>query len=173
MASELHVDAIKHSGGTSALTIDSSGNVHKAGMVVQIQNATLAGAGSTTTSTSFIDTGLSVNITPKFATSKILVFVHHVVSIYSNTNQRVDFRCIESGGTEIYRMDYHGNDGNSITNTMRNMAGSGVFQCSNTNQLTFKTQVQKAGPIASEAGNIHYNWYTGSIHTIQALEVAQ
>ena len=27
MASELHVDAIKHSGGTSALTIDSSGNV--------------------------------------------------------------------------------------------------------------------------------------------------
>jgi len=26
MASELHVDAIKHSGGTSALTIDSSGN---------------------------------------------------------------------------------------------------------------------------------------------------
>ena len=27
MASELHVDAIKHSGGTSALTIDSSGSV--------------------------------------------------------------------------------------------------------------------------------------------------
>ena len=27
MASELHVDAIKHSGGTSALTIDSSGRV--------------------------------------------------------------------------------------------------------------------------------------------------
>ena len=27
MASELHVDAIKHSGGTSALTIDSSGNL--------------------------------------------------------------------------------------------------------------------------------------------------
>ena len=28
MASELHVDAIKHSGGTSALTIDSSGRVY-------------------------------------------------------------------------------------------------------------------------------------------------
>ena len=27
MASELHVDAIKHSGGTSAMTIDSSGRV--------------------------------------------------------------------------------------------------------------------------------------------------
>ena len=27
MASELHVDAIKHSGGTSAMTIDSSGRI--------------------------------------------------------------------------------------------------------------------------------------------------
>ena len=29
MASELHVDAIKHSGGTSAITIDSSGWYNK------------------------------------------------------------------------------------------------------------------------------------------------
>ena len=28
MASELHVDAIKHSGGTSAMTIDSSGVIN-------------------------------------------------------------------------------------------------------------------------------------------------
>jgi hypothetical protein len=70
-------------------------------------------------------------------------------------------------------LDYHGNDGNDVSNTQRNMSGSGVFQCSNTNQLTFKTQVQKAGPIASEAGNIFFRWYSGSIHTIQALEVAQ
>tara|TARA_Y100000114_G_scaffold30478_1_gene26080 strand:- start:51 stop:584 length:534 start_codon:yes stop_codon:yes gene_type:complete len=31
MASELHVDAIKHSGGTSSMTIDSSGNTTLAG----------------------------------------------------------------------------------------------------------------------------------------------
>ena len=31
MASELHVDAIKHSGGTSAMTIDSSGNTTLSG----------------------------------------------------------------------------------------------------------------------------------------------
>jgi hypothetical protein len=180
MASELHVDAIKHSGGTSALTIDSSGNltananVHYVGGIVQIQSATLAGASNSTTSTSFTDTGLTLNITPKFATSKILVLVHHAISIQSSTNTRADFRCIENGSsTEIYRLDYHGNDGNDVSNTQRNMSGSGVFQCSNTNQLTFKTQVQKAGPIASEAGNIFFRWYSGSIHTIQALEVAQ
>ena len=73
MASELHVDAIKHSGGTSALTIDSSGNVSIPGAVVQMQNATLAGGASSSSATSFTDTGLTVNITPKFATSKIFV----------------------------------------------------------------------------------------------------
>ena len=167
MTSRLLVDKIE--GKTTSSTVQMP-----SGSVIQIQNATLAGASNSTTSTSFTDTGLTLNITPKFATSKILVLVHHAISIQSNTNTRADFRCIENGSsTEIYRLDYHGNDGNDVSNTQRNMSGSGVFQCSNTNQLTFKTQVQKAGPIANEAGNIYFRWYTGSIHTIQALEVAQ
>ena len=77
MASELHVDAIKHSGGTSALTIDSSGNVSIPGAVVQIVQTNSNGQGSTTTtSTSFteIDTDFRATITPKFASSKILFF---------------------------------------------------------------------------------------------------
>ena len=74
MASELHVDAIKHSGGTSAITINSSGHVHSAGAVLQVQEGTLtAGSQFSTTSTSLADVGLSVTITPKFSSSKILV----------------------------------------------------------------------------------------------------
>ena len=72
MASELHVDAIKHSGGTSALTIDSSGNVHRAGLVLQTVNATHATQASTT-SASFVASALNASITPKFSSSKILV----------------------------------------------------------------------------------------------------
>ena len=145
-----------------------------AGHVIQMQNAGISGNASTTSSTSFIDTGLSVNITPKFATSKILVIVHTVISIGNGANHaRVDFKCIESGGTEIYRMDYHGTDGTQNGNIQKNMSGSGVFPCSNTNQLTFKTQVQKANSTAGEAGTIYYFWYVGSSHTITALEIAQ
>ena len=180
MASELHVDAIKHSGGTSALTIDSSGNltasanVHYAGAVVQIQNAIKSGGVSNTSSTSFVDTGLTVNITPKFATSKIFVTVHQVMGITASTNTRCDFRCIESGSsTEIYRMDYHGNDQNTVGFIHRNMSGSGVFQCSNTNQLTFKTQTQKAQGVSTESGVIYYDWYTEGKLTIVAMEIAQ
>ena len=145
-----------------------------AGHVVQIQNVIRNGASNSTTSTSFVDTGLSLNITPKFATSKILVIVHQVTAILAGTaDTRIDFRCIEANSsTELYRMDYHGQDG-LISNTQRNNSGSGVFQCSNTNQLTFKTQVQKANTQSNQSGNIYYDWYAESKLTMTALEIAQ
>ena len=73
MASELHVDAIKHSGGTSAMTIDSSGNVSIPGSVVQMQSTTIDTSISQHISTTLVASGLIVAITPKFSTSKILV----------------------------------------------------------------------------------------------------
>ena len=67
MASELHVDAIKHSGGTSALTIDSSGNVHKAGMIVQVVKSGNFISGhvySSSTSYATMGSDFSLAITP-------------------------------------------------------------------------------------------------------------
>ena len=132
--STLHVENLKglSSGGNankiiipSGQTLDASnGFTAPAGHVIQMQNAGVAGNSNYTTSTSFIDTGLSVNITPKFATSKILVIVHTVISIANGANHaRVDFRCLESGGTEVYRMDYHGTDGTQNGNIQKNMSG--------------------------------------------------
>ena len=141
------------------------------GMVIQMQNAVLPGGNAQTSAGSFIDTGLSCNITPKYSNSKILILVHYVISVVTaSSHARCDFRCIENGSsTQIYRMDYHGQDG-TVNNTQRNMSGSGVFTCSNTNQLTFKTQVQKAN---GTEGTIYYRWYSESIHTMQLLEIAQ
>ena len=141
------------------------------GMVIQMQSSVLPGGNSQTSSGSFIDTGLSCNITPKYSNSKILILVHHVISVVTaSSHARCDFRCIENGSsTQIYRMDYHGQDG-TVNNTQRNMSGSGIFTCSNTNQLTFKTQVQKAN---GSEGTIYPIWYQESIHTMQLLEIAQ
>ena len=141
------------------------------GSVIQMQHANINGSSSTSNSGSFTDTGVSVNITPKFATSKILVIVHQVMAINpGNSHSRVDFRCIEAGGSEIYRMDYHGHDGLGTSLFHLNFSGSGVFQCSATNQLTFKTQAQKAN--STESDYFIPLWYHQSIHTIQALEIA-
>jgi hypothetical protein len=71
MASELHVDAIKHSGGTSAMTISSSGSVNIAGHVVQTLSEVLRNR--TTSTSSSYTTVLTLNITPKFSTSKLLI----------------------------------------------------------------------------------------------------
>ena len=163
--STLKVDTIQ--GKTTAGTV-----AMPAGHVIQMQNATLSGAGNTTTSTSFVDTGLTVNLTPKFATSKIFVTVYTQMSITASTNARVDFRLV-SGSTEVYRMDYYGIDSNTVGTHQKNMAGSGVFQCSDTSQLTFKTQVRKGGTYSNEANIIYYDWYTNTIHTITAMEIKQ
>ena len=79
MASELHVDAIKHSGGTSALTIDSSGNLtasaklHSAGAVVQYAYQTSAVA-VTNANNSYVATSVSISFTPKFSSSIIQIY---------------------------------------------------------------------------------------------------
>lgn len=76
MASELHVDAIKHSGGTSAITINSSGGVNIAGHVIQFvfnEDHSLTSV-TQNQSTGFVDvTGFDLAITPKFSTSKIFI----------------------------------------------------------------------------------------------------
>jgi len=161
----------------STLTVDnivgatSSDTVHLPGHVVQLVNSSITGSSGSANSSSWLDTGNTLTITPKYSDSKILVIVHHVVSVQTdNGHTRIDFRCIENGSsTEIYRMDFHGQDG-TTNNTQRNMSGSGVFQCTNTNALTFKTQVQKA---STTEGTWYPLWYSDSIHTMQALEVAQ
>ena len=85
MASELHVDAIKHSGGTSALTINSSGVVHIPGSIIQVVNTDKLDTGSANvTLPTWADSGLTCTITPKFNTSKILVHVNAAMGINSN-----------------------------------------------------------------------------------------
>ena len=178
MASTLKINNLDTASGTT-ITVPTGkqligtdiNSIKAPGMVIQMQSSVLPGGNDQTNSGSFIDTGLSCNITPKYSNSKILIMVHHVISVVTaNSHARCDFRCIEAGSsTQIYRMDYHGQDG-TINNTQRNMSGSGIFTCSNTNQLTFKTQVQRAN---GTEGTIYYKWYSDSIHTMQLLEFAQ
>ena len=82
--SEINVDTIKDKTGTTAITIDTSGNVTapvtigNAGSVLQVVTSSTA-TQATATETNYatpIDTGLAVTITPKFSSSKVLVIIH-------------------------------------------------------------------------------------------------
>ena len=170
--STLFVDTLEPNQNTA---IDvAAGKLKAVGSVVQMQNSTMAGATAATTCSSFTDTGLSVNITPKFATSKILVLVNTVIGITKATNARIDVRCLESNSsTEVVRHDYVGKQAPAGAVLIPMFSLMGVFQCSATSQLTFKIQTQRANGTANEAGLLYLKWYAESVHTIQALEIAQ
>jgi hypothetical protein len=58
--------------GTDGLTFNNATTQASAGVVLQVVNATFTGTFSTSSST-YVDTGFSASITPKFSNSKILV----------------------------------------------------------------------------------------------------
>lgn len=75
MSSILKVGEIQDpTNGNTALTIDSAGNIKNSGAVVQVQQTTTTTL-SAVSAASFASVGLDVNITPKFADSKILITV--------------------------------------------------------------------------------------------------
>ena len=100
MASELHVDAIKLSGGTSALTIDSSGNVNMPGSVVQTVDFSHE-TQVINSSTSYASSGLTGSITPKFNNSKMFITAFINTLINGDHDHGIAFKLIRSvGGTD-------------------------------------------------------------------------
>ena len=61
--------------GTNGLTFNNATTQASAGQVLQVVNSSTSTQVSSSNNT-YIDTNLTATITPKFATSKILVFVH-------------------------------------------------------------------------------------------------
>ena len=109
MASELRVDKIIPTSGVAA---NGSG-----GLVQTRFTQFRPSSGASTTSTSFIDTGLSCSITPKFATSKILITVN--AYWWFQTDNESDY-CVAT----IYRGSTNLGDGNLGGNATQTSGGS-------------------------------------------------
>ena len=81
MASTLKINNLDTASGTT-ITVPTGkqligtdiNSIKAPGMVIQMQSSVLPGGNDQTNSGSFIDTGLSCNITPKYSNSKILVY---------------------------------------------------------------------------------------------------
>ena len=138
------------------------------GKVLQLQSAELAGTTGTTESTSYIDTGLNVSITPTAATSKIVVFVWTLVYSVTSTTAQYSAQIIEDGSSTVL-CEFVNTGISGGTTHQGQISMGGVFSCSDTSALTFKTQMHKR----SNSGTLYYLGYeTGSKHTIIAVEVA-
>ena len=138
------------------------------GKVVQLVSAELAGTTGSTTSTSYIDTGLNVAITPTASTSKIVVLVYTLVYSVTSTTAQYSAQIIENGSSTVL-CEFVNSGISGGTTHQQQISMGGVFSCSGTSELTFKTQMHKR----SNSDTLYYLGYeTGSKHTIIAIEVA-
>ena len=106
MASILNVDQINNAAGTSALSIDSSGNVQIPGHVVQVVSTTKTDTFSEVLATgtlSSVVTGLTASITPSSASNKILV------TLSVTLNYQATYISLTEDGVVISQGDTAGN----------------------------------------------------------------
>ena len=133
--------------GTSGITFPNSTVQASAGSVLQVLSVTKTDTFSTSTTGSFVDvTGLSIAITPKFSTSKILVLYDTMIGPQDTGFFRIvrDSTVIKQGDaagsrirTTIGSITPGGNNDKSAP-----AAGSYLDSPSTTSSVTYKIQVQ-------------------------------
>ena len=87
--------------GTNGLTFNNATTQASAGQVLQVVNATYATQVGPITTT-YTDSGLTASITPKFATSKILVMVNQMMYVQGGGLDSGGKYRILRGATEIF-----------------------------------------------------------------------
>ena len=110
-----------------------------AGSVLQVVQGTYATITTSSTST-FIDTGLTATITPKFSTSKILIFASHpgCDKGAANAGNAMAIRIYRNGGLIAYIGEYNGFT-NTATTLNFHMSGSYYDSPATTSATTYKT----------------------------------
>ena len=177
MASILKVNTIQDAtNSNTALTIDSSGNVHGAGLTLQtLEGFTYTRVSST--SETFVDTGASIAITPKFSSSKVLIICKHTFETHSNVNARAGLRLLR-GSTNIAELDnmiaYNYNTGEAHV-TGGTGVGLVLDSPSTTSAITYKTQFNRNVDLG---GTVYCNAddsssYERSRGSIIVMEIAQ
>jgi hypothetical protein len=164
--------------GTTTLTLPTTSgtivttNTMPTGSVLQVVNATYS-TSVEIKSTSFVDTGLTATITPKFSTSKILVLVSQPISIFQNTNlDRSFFTQILRGATAVSNKDFLGYAGVS-SNGYVGMTLDGSFVFLDSPATTSATTYKAQGKLSSTANDTGMSINRNSTQSsIVLLEIA-
>lgn len=174
--------------GTTALTIDTSQNITTAnklasasmpiGSVLQVVSASKSDTFSTS-STSFTDiTGLSLSITPKFTTSKILVFM--AVQVSTNGIDAPMVQMVRNS-TAIGIGDARGSrtrntsQGIFSSNSVSSLTGITLDSPSTTSATTYKLQTRidsSTAYINTQSATADGTYHGTNYSTIMVMEIA-
>jgi hypothetical protein len=154
--------------GTNGLTFNNATTQASAGVVLQVVNATYATTVANSTTT-FADTNLTVTITPKFATSKILVTacVNGLEKGSANATNSLMLRLLRAGTNIGDFVRYGGYQG--ATGTLISPSGCITYLDSPATTSATIYKVQFANAVASSFVNVQSN---ADISTITVMEIA-
>jgi hypothetical protein len=140
------------------------------GSVLQVVNATYSTETSSSSST-YADTGLTATITPKFSTSKILVIVNQNGLEKATNETNVQVRLLR-GSTVLMYVDSSAGFTNTSGswNAVGGVGTNYLDSPATTSPVTYKTQ------FASRANNgivyVQYSYNTASTSSITLMEIA-
>jgi len=136
MTSIIKVDTLQKANGATPtaadLGINTTGNVLQ---VVTVNHSTVVSS----TNSTFVDSGLSCAITPKFSTSKIMILVDQNGRIETST--WMGYRILRDT-TEIKGVGYYLFDNNSTNNS--SISFNFLDSPNTTSEVTYKTQFMRS-----------------------------
>ena len=156
--------------GTAGLTFNNATTQASSSKVLQVVNATYSTTVSSTTST-YVDTGLTATITPLFSTSKILVLVNQNGLTKSSGVINADMKLkVVRNSTDIINVALY----SFYTNTSTDLRGqtlstSYLDSPATTTATTYKTQFAAAENVGTVSVQ---NEGAGSVSTITLMEIA-
>jgi hypothetical protein len=140
------------------------------GKVLQVVSATY-GVETSSSSSTFADTGLTATITPSSATSKILVIVSQAGVAKLTSDTFVNLRLLRAGSSILKMGDNNGGNGGNGFNNIGTVSASYLDEPATTSATIYKTQFASQANSASVRVQA-YNADTGSsISTITLLEI--
>ena len=146
----------------------AAGSIVVPGQVIQIVHSSINTEEATTSST-FVDTALHVNITPTSSSNKILV--RAAVGLYNNGNASATAATIKRDSTNLFHSTWgfgyiYVASGSGHVNTIPMET---LDSPSTTSQITYRVQISRT---AVDVGSAYIS-VNGSISTITAMEIAQ
>lgn len=172
MASILGVETLQHTNGTTAATIQSDGTLYPAGHIIKVVNDGLDTVFSTS-STSFVDTGLSVNITPSSTSSNVLITAN-LGLVGMDVSSGVQFQLLRDStvigggsGTNVFMHCFFNN-----TYFFGGITNSFLDSPSSTSSITYKLQVKSTGGTTVYINRRHVDANVITSSSFTAMEIA-
>ena len=154
--------------GTGGITFPNSTVQASAGSVLQVVNANYSTSTSSSTTT-YIDTGLTATITPKFATSKILVLINQngLRKSPANSQNSINMQLIRNSSVLSQISAFTGYTNTALDNIVGSASTSYLDSPATTSSTTYKTQFSSGFNTASVT--VQDN---GAQSTITLMEIA-